>query len=103
MFNLFGLRKDSKKSSSEKEVDGGFVIIGEEWFLVTLGGFLDLNCFMHKFVLSQCWSLDGTPLFHSLRKGESCRAFQEKSRSGSSAMKSATAPGRGGFLEQCLV
>ncbi len=30
MFNLFGLRKDSKKSSSEKEVDGGFVIVGEK-------------------------------------------------------------------------
>uniref|UniRef100_A0A8C6V127 UBAP1-MVB12-associated (UMA) domain containing 1 n=1 Tax=Neogobius melanostomus TaxID=47308 RepID=A0A8C6V127_9GOBI len=29
MFNLFGFRKDSKKSTSEKEVEGGFVIIGE--------------------------------------------------------------------------
>ncbi|XP_072303436.1 UBAP1-MVB12-associated (UMA)-domain containing protein 1 [Eucyclogobius newberryi] len=29
MFNLFGFRKDSKKSTSEKEVDGGFVILGE--------------------------------------------------------------------------
>ncbi|XP_033831057.1 UBAP1-MVB12-associated (UMA)-domain containing protein 1 [Periophthalmus magnuspinnatus] len=29
MFNLFGFRKDSKKSTSEKEVDGGFVIVGE--------------------------------------------------------------------------
>ncbi|XP_029700489.1 UBAP1-MVB12-associated (UMA)-domain containing protein 1 [Takifugu rubripes] len=28
MFNFLGLRKDSKKSS-EKELDGGFVIIGE--------------------------------------------------------------------------
>lgn len=28
MFNFLGLRKDSKKSS-EKEQDGGFVIIGE--------------------------------------------------------------------------
>lgn len=29
MFNLFGFRKDTKKSTSEKEVEGGFVIIGE--------------------------------------------------------------------------
>ncbi|CAL9691151.1 unnamed protein product [Knipowitschia caucasica] len=29
MFNLFGFRKDSKKSPSDKEVDGGFVIVGE--------------------------------------------------------------------------
>ncbi|XP_045913812.1 UBAP1-MVB12-associated (UMA)-domain containing protein 1 isoform X2 [Micropterus dolomieu] len=29
MFSFFGLRKDSKKSTPEKEVDGGFVIIGE--------------------------------------------------------------------------
>lgn len=29
MFNLFGFRKDSKKSTTEKEVEGGFVIVGE--------------------------------------------------------------------------
>ncbi|XP_051271374.1 UBAP1-MVB12-associated (UMA)-domain containing protein 1 isoform X2 [Dicentrarchus labrax] len=29
MFSFLGLRKDSKKSTSEKEVDGGFVVIGE--------------------------------------------------------------------------
>lgn len=29
MFNLFGFRKDSKKASTEKEVEGGFVIVGE--------------------------------------------------------------------------
>ncbi|KAM9340591.1 UBAP1-MVB12-associated (UMA)-domain containing protein 1 [Symphorus nematophorus] len=29
MFSFLGLRKDSKKSTPEKEVDGGFVIIGE--------------------------------------------------------------------------
>lgn len=29
MFSFLGLRKDSKKSTSDKEVDGGFVIIGE--------------------------------------------------------------------------
>lgn len=29
MFNFLGLRKDSKKPVTEKEVDGGFVIIGE--------------------------------------------------------------------------
>ncbi|XP_034561164.1 UBAP1-MVB12-associated (UMA)-domain containing protein 1 [Notolabrus celidotus] len=29
MFSFLGLRKDSKKSSTEKEVEGGFVIIGE--------------------------------------------------------------------------
>ncbi|XP_049889832.1 UBAP1-MVB12-associated (UMA)-domain containing protein 1 [Epinephelus moara] len=29
MFSFLGLRKDSKKSSSDKEIDGGFVIIGE--------------------------------------------------------------------------
>lgn len=29
MFNFLGLRKDSKKSTTEKEVEGGFVIIGE--------------------------------------------------------------------------
>lgn len=29
MFNLFGFRKDTKKPTSEKEVDGGFVIVGE--------------------------------------------------------------------------
>lgn len=29
MLSFFGLRKDSKKSTSEKEVDGGFVIVGE--------------------------------------------------------------------------
>ncbi|XP_028317347.1 UBAP1-MVB12-associated (UMA)-domain containing protein 1 isoform X2 [Gouania willdenowi] len=29
MFNFLGFRKDSKKSSADKEVDGGFVIIGE--------------------------------------------------------------------------
>ncbi|KAM9838413.1 UBAP1-MVB12-associated (UMA)-domain containing protein 1 [Aulostomus maculatus] len=29
MFNFLGFRKDSKRSTSEKEVDGGFVIIGE--------------------------------------------------------------------------
>lgn len=29
MFNLFGFRKDSKKSTTEREVDGGFVIVGE--------------------------------------------------------------------------
>ncbi|XP_041811468.1 UBAP1-MVB12-associated (UMA)-domain containing protein 1 [Chelmon rostratus] len=29
MLSFLGLRKDSKKSTSEKEVDGGFVIIGE--------------------------------------------------------------------------
>ncbi|XP_026156228.1 UBAP1-MVB12-associated (UMA)-domain containing protein 1 [Mastacembelus armatus] len=29
MLSFFGLRKDSKKSTAEKEVDGGFVIIGE--------------------------------------------------------------------------
>ncbi|XP_028255362.1 UBAP1-MVB12-associated (UMA)-domain containing protein 1 [Parambassis ranga] len=29
MFSFLGLRKDSKKSTSEKEADGGFVIIGE--------------------------------------------------------------------------
>lgn len=33
MFNFLGLRKDTKKSSSEKEADGGFVIIGEEIFI----------------------------------------------------------------------
>lgn len=29
MLSFLGLRKDSKKSTSDKEVDGGFVIIGE--------------------------------------------------------------------------
>lgn len=29
MFSFLGLRKDSKKSPTDKEVDGGFVIIGE--------------------------------------------------------------------------
>ncbi|XP_047461731.1 UBAP1-MVB12-associated (UMA)-domain containing protein 1 [Mugil cephalus] len=29
MLSFFGLRKDSKKSTSDKEVDGGFVIVGE--------------------------------------------------------------------------
>lgn len=29
MLSFLGLRKDSKKSTSEKEVDGGFVIVGE--------------------------------------------------------------------------
>lgn len=29
MFNLFGFRKDSKKPTPEKEVDGGFVLVGE--------------------------------------------------------------------------
>lgn len=29
MFNFLGLRKDQKKSS-EKETDGGFVIVGEK-------------------------------------------------------------------------
>ncbi|XP_069032190.1 UBAP1-MVB12-associated (UMA)-domain containing protein 1 [Embiotoca jacksoni] len=29
MFSFLGLRKDSKKSTADKEVDGGFVIIGE--------------------------------------------------------------------------
>ncbi|XP_051811095.1 UBAP1-MVB12-associated (UMA)-domain containing protein 1 [Acanthochromis polyacanthus] len=29
MFSFLGSRKDSKKSTSDKEVDGGFVIIGE--------------------------------------------------------------------------
>ncbi|CAL8297268.1 unnamed protein product [Lota lota] len=29
MFNFLGLRKDPKKSTSEKEADGGFVIVGE--------------------------------------------------------------------------
>ncbi|XP_071771078.1 UBAP1-MVB12-associated (UMA)-domain containing protein 1 [Centroberyx gerrardi] len=29
MFSFLGLRKDSKKSTSERETDGGFVIIGE--------------------------------------------------------------------------
>ncbi|CAN9504151.1 unnamed protein product [Ophioblennius macclurei] len=29
MLNFLGLRKDSKKPPTEKEVDGGFVIIGE--------------------------------------------------------------------------
>ncbi|KAM9824284.1 UBAP1-MVB12-associated (UMA)-domain containing protein 1 [Neosynchiropus ocellatus] len=29
MLSFFGLRKDSKKSQSEKESEGGFVIIGE--------------------------------------------------------------------------
>lgn len=29
MFSFLGLRKDSKKQTSEKEVDGGFVIVGE--------------------------------------------------------------------------
>ncbi|KAM9738041.1 UBAP1-MVB12-associated (UMA)-domain containing protein 1 isoform 2-T2 [Menidia menidia] len=29
MFSFLGLRKDSKKSTSDKEVDGGFVVIGE--------------------------------------------------------------------------
>ncbi|XP_029370259.1 UBAP1-MVB12-associated (UMA)-domain containing protein 1 [Echeneis naucrates] len=31
MFSFLGLRKDSKKTTSEKEVDGGFVIIGENF------------------------------------------------------------------------
>lgn len=30
MFGFLGLRKDSKKSTTEKEADGGFVMIGEE-------------------------------------------------------------------------
>lgn len=30
MWSLFGLRKDSKKSTPDKEVDGGFVIVGKE-------------------------------------------------------------------------
>uniref|UniRef100_A0A1A8EBI0 UMA domain-containing protein n=1 Tax=Nothobranchius kadleci TaxID=1051664 RepID=A0A1A8EBI0_NOTKA len=29
MLNFFGLRKDSKKSAAEKDVDGGFVVVGE--------------------------------------------------------------------------
>ncbi|XP_029022082.1 UBAP1-MVB12-associated (UMA)-domain containing protein 1 [Betta splendens] len=29
MLSLFGLRKDAKKPTSDKEVDGGFVIVGE--------------------------------------------------------------------------
>lgn len=29
MFSFLGLRKDSKKSTTEREADGGFVIIGE--------------------------------------------------------------------------
>ncbi|XP_014184607.1 UBAP1-MVB12-associated (UMA)-domain containing protein 1 isoform X1 [Astatotilapia calliptera] len=29
MWSLFGLRKDSKKSTPDKEVDGGFVIVAE--------------------------------------------------------------------------
>lgn len=35
MFNFLGLRKDSKKSS-EKELDGGFVIIGEIYIISIL-------------------------------------------------------------------
>lgn len=31
MFSFFGLRKESKKQSSEKEADGGFVIIGNKY------------------------------------------------------------------------
>lgn len=34
MFSFLGLRKDPKKSTSEKEVDGGFVIIGEKYNLI---------------------------------------------------------------------
>lgn len=30
MFSFLGFRKDSKKSTAEREVDGGFVIIGEK-------------------------------------------------------------------------
>lgn len=30
MFSFLGLRKDSKKSTPDKEVDGGFVIIGKK-------------------------------------------------------------------------
>lgn len=29
MFSFLGLRKDSKKSTTEKEVDGGFVLVGK--------------------------------------------------------------------------
>lgn len=32
MFSFLGLRKEPKKSSPEKESDGGFVIIGEKMF-----------------------------------------------------------------------
>ena len=35
MFSFLGLRKDPKKSS-EKETDGGFVIIGEQLFIQLL-------------------------------------------------------------------
>lgn len=31
MLNFLGLRKDSKKSTSDKEVDGGFVIVGKSF------------------------------------------------------------------------
>lgn len=34
MLSFLGLRKDSKKSTSEKETDGGFVIVGEKHNLI---------------------------------------------------------------------
>lgn len=47
MFSFLGLRKDSKKSP-EKELDGGFVIIGEKYMISELlcwwfGAFKQLN------------------------------------------------------------
>uniref|UniRef100_A0A3Q0QX41 UBAP1-MVB12-associated (UMA) domain containing 1 n=1 Tax=Amphilophus citrinellus TaxID=61819 RepID=A0A3Q0QX41_AMPCI len=36
MWSLFGLRKDSKKSTPDKEVDGGFVVVGEKHVKIAL-------------------------------------------------------------------
>lgn len=31
MFSFLGLRKDSKKSTTEREAEGGFIIVGEKY------------------------------------------------------------------------
>lgn len=59
MWSLFGLRKDSKKSTPDKEVDGGFVIVGKEHIKMKLYIKLKFTtCFIFVFLrvfLSDVW------------------------------------------------
>lgn len=58
MFNFLGLRKDSKKSS-DKELDGGFVIIGEIYIISIIVMVWCIKQFnkltLHKFIVSVFW------------------------------------------------
>lgn len=121
MFNFLGLRKDPKKSSSEKEkeTDGGFVVIGEKLILFNTFDdfFFILKPFQHIENAQISFDPVSVPRLHiyvsfyeEMRKATNCSFLLHNSSRKScpcsstpSATKSETPQDPDGYLEEYLV